>query len=153
MRGSLMVMACVASNSILCFSCSQVVYKHQDFLASLKTKADVTRNFGDPNEYKLQGDSTTWLYDLSGQRSRNPLNLRTSGISNSSGQGQQVEAFYFPRKALLITFRNDSVINYRSNGVDYSRRKAQPLRTGLAVLGGMGIALGMMTLYYNTFLR
>ena len=155
MRNHLKIITCLTAFAVLFSNCSKLVYRHQDFMDSLKTKKDVISHFGGPSEYKLLGDSSKWLYNLNARERINLWKPDRINKNNSDDPGKNVSAFHYPKKMVLITFKNDSVLNYYSQGVDYSLRKPALLETAVVVMLGVGSVLGLsyLLLFPSGFIK
>jgi len=151
MKTYLKLTFCFTAVYVLFSSCSQVIRRHQDFMDALKTKSDVLQHFGYPNQYRIQDETTEWLYQLDNQNKITASNPEPASKKLNTTEGLKVEHFEdLNDKYVLITFENDSVIGQKSQGVNFSIRKVRPLESVLLGAGlTVALAFGVFAIAYG----
>ena len=143
---------------IVCFllcvlfgACSKLIQKHEDFINNLKTKSDVVRLFGYPNQYRNQGSTVAWLYIIKKQKKMTRQDPSPLFLKLKADEGEQVQDFHDVKgKYVLITLQDDLVVDKRSEGVDFTTRKPRPILSILLGAGlGLGVAFGLFAIAYS----
>ena len=130
------------------FSCTKVIYTHEQVLNQYMAKPDVLKRFGIPTE-KLTKDSTEeWLYRYDG------YNTITQHSVEEYHNTQTVSVTEFNRYKRYLIFTFDlkgNVIRNDFQGVDLTVKKKDPVATIALITAGAAIVLGS-TLYVSNHL-
>jgi hypothetical protein len=120
------------------YSCSKVVYTHQQVLQSFRTKSDVTKQFGVPDE-KITGEGMEmWTYKSDTLKGVQAVNKRDT-LKDFHTATDSLKANQYNPHDKYIKFIFDTagdVTGYKSYGVNLSRTKKDNFGKGLLnVLG------------------
>ncbi len=125
-------------------SCSKVVYTHQQVLQSFRTRNDVAKQFGVPNE-KITGEGIEmWTYNRDTLSAVQAVN-KPDTLKNSHTAIDSLKANQYNRHDKYIKFTFDTagnVTGYKSNGVNLSTTKKDNFGKGLLnVLGVTAVVI------------
>ena len=113
------------------FSCTRVLYTHEQVLDRYKTRNDVQKAFDIPTERLANDTSEQWLYQYD-KRVKPHHNIQTATVTN----------FGKYNRYLLFSFdRSGNVVQWYYDGVDLTVRKSNPLGTVGLVAGGVGLVI------------
>lgn len=143
MKNSLVWLVLLSLLSLL--SCHRILYTHEEVLNRYKTKQDVTKSFGAPNEKKTNDSTEEWLYkfetkypDHSGKVSQNTTTVNVAEF----GQYKRRLIFSFDKQGNIT--RSDF------KGVTLMEQKPAPLRTVIVILASLVAGLMVLAAYlYN----
>jgi hypothetical protein len=135
-------------------SCTKVIYTHEQVMKRYNSKTKIVQQFGLPTEKKIGEGIEEWLYDYGTESVRSNYgnsntNVSISGNANSvygksNTNTVSVSSFNQYNKFLKFTFDEEgNAIRVRSQGVDLTERKKQPVKTVLAVILITGGCLGL----------
>ena len=138
--------------SLVCFcSCTKTLHTRQ-VLQSCRTKDDVLKQFGPPNEIKPGEGIDEWVYNRNSastinkpnkQDTVNDNNVSASYDSLKVDQGNH-NASYF--KFIIDT--NNNVVGYKNNGVDLTKKvKQNPVLASLNFLFEVVVVTVVVGLY------
>jgi hypothetical protein len=121
------------------FSCTKVLYTHDQVLGRYKTMQDVEKTFGIPTEKTMNDISESWLYrydrdTLKSNSVELHQNLRTDTV-NAFNKYDRYLVFSFDKKG--------KVIKCDYTGVDLTVRKLKPGAT-IATVGGIAVGVAVM---------
>ncbi|MGZ3753405.1 MAG: hypothetical protein ACXVB0_09100 [Mucilaginibacter sp.] len=131
-----LIKALVLLSMLSLFSCSKVIYTHEQVLDSYQTKQAVTKAFGKPTEKRLADSLEQWLYRFDTFRTR-PVDV------SQNVQTAAVTDFSRYNRYLIFTFdRGGNVIRSDFKGVDLTVKKSDPVATIVLIAAGTAIIIG-----------
>ena len=124
-------------------SCSKVIYTNDQVMNDFKTKESIVKRFGMPDEKRTTEDAEEWLYRFD----RSNMSINQSAASNANSKTVNVANFIIYKKYVIFRIdQHGSVLSWQCEGVDFTKRKPNPLATiALIVLlaGGIGLIVGL----------
>lgn len=143
----------IALLSLTLFSCTKTIYTHQQSMSALKTKKDIVSVLGLPTEKKKDEGIEEWIYDYGNTSvSRNYGDVSSQGSAYNYGNrvsasinttGDYVNTFSTYKKYIKFTIDDKgNVINWQSQGVDYSIKKFSLLKTMIYITVLMAVIVG-----------
>jgi len=122
------------------FSCSKLIYSNEQVMNKYKTKGDVIKQFGPPTEKRSADAAEEWLYSYDRQ------------AGNPDTTAKKVTNFSIYKRFIIFNLdMQGNVLNWRCEGVDFGKRKAQPGKTLALVAGSVGLIAGLVTLAMHSF--
>jgi hypothetical protein len=121
------------------FSCTKVIYTHEQVLNNYQTKKDVMKRFGMPTEKRMIDSAEAWLYrfDRKDSFTKHSVdeyqNVKTATVTDFNRYKRYL-IFVFDRKGNVI--RNDF------QGVDLAVKKKDTGATIVLIATGVGVILG-----------
>lgn len=144
MKNHTRIIACFTAICVLVSSCSKLVHSHEDFMDRLNTKNDVFQHLGYPDQFRDQNNMSEWLYKLDDQKKLTTKNPEPVSKKRNTGEGEKVGQFdELKGKYVLITFKNDTVTNKQTQGVDFALKRTRVIAS---ILAGAGLGLGILIL-------
>ncbi len=133
-------------NMLTLFSCTKVLYTHEQVISLYKTKQDVTKAFGIPTEKKMKDSTEEWLYryDKAGPHS-------SKEFQNTSATN--VTEFNRYDRYIMFTMDNQgNIIRCDYDGVDLAVRQNNPAGTIALIAAGVAlITSGYLVAHSATF--
>ena len=126
---------------LLLSSCSKVLYSHNDVMARYRSKADVIKGFGLPTVKKEEGQYSEWIYNYGS--TIQGFNTKLSG-SNVNLSKYNTYSTY-----VKFNFQGDKVIDWRTQGTDFTVKSGNDEKTLLWILGISGVLIfigGILTI-------
>jgi hypothetical protein len=140
------------------FSCTKVLYSHEQVMQSYMTKEDVLRQFGPPDE-KVIGTEVPeeWLYacDSASVFNKSKTKVKMNGVYNPSAHVDTLHTHTvqnFTAYINYIRFAFDAkgiVIKYETYGMDFVQRKTDALKTTLLVIGCVAVFFVAAAIIYE----
>jgi len=128
------------------FSCTKIVYTHEQVISLYKTKQDVTKTFGIPTEKKMNEGTEEWLYryDKAGPHSSKEFqNTITTNVT---------EFNRYDRYIMFTMDKQGNIIRCDYVGVDLAVRKNNPAGTIVLIAAGVAlITVGYLAAQSTTF--
>jgi len=123
------------------FSCTKVLYTHEQVMNRYQTKQDVIGKFGMPTEKKTDEDSTEeWLYKFD----RKGAFSDHATVEQMKNKAVAVTGFSRYKRYIIFTIdKQDRVIMTQFDGVNLEERVKNPGGTVALVAGGM-VLIGLM---------
>ncbi|MFI5162639.1 MAG: hypothetical protein ACHQHN_15275 [Sphingobacteriales bacterium] len=118
------------------FSCTKIVYTHEQVIGLYKTKQDVMKAFKIPTEKKMSDSTEEWLYRY--DRNTSFTDHTIAEFPNT----HTVDVTDFNRYKRYIIFTMDkqgNIIRCDYEGVDLAVRKKNPAGTIALIAGGLVI--------------
>ena len=117
------------------FSCTKVIYTHEQVVDSYKTKDQVVKKFGIPAEELINGEVVEWLYPY--DKNNLPGNHSISEVE--SVRTAHVAEFTSYRRYIIFSMdKQGEVIRWKGEGVDLAEKQKDPGATVMLVIGGLG---------------
>ena len=113
------------------FSCTKVIYSHEEVMGRYKTKEDITKKLGVPDEKRTGVDFEEWLYQYD---HRNNSTDKDAGIKT-------INVTEFGRHKKYIIFSMGSagnVLSWKAEGVDFTEKRNAPGKTIGLIAGVAG---------------
>jgi hypothetical protein len=149
MKNIAMFLAAFAGLAFLS-SCSKQIYSHQQVMLSYRTKDDVLRQFGEPDEIIAINDTTKWLYNCSDPSVFNDTQtkVKINGVYNVASGFHTIpvsvkQFSQYDKYVIFILDKDGKVLNWGSSGVNFAQRKTKVLAT-VAVVAG--VVLGVVVI-------
>jgi hypothetical protein len=121
------------------FSCTKIVYTHDQVLSHYTTKPEVMKKFGIPTEKKVSDTTEDWLYRY------DSINTITQHTIEQYRNTQTVTVTDFNRYKRYLVFNFDqkgNVIRCDFQGVDLTVKKKDTAGTILLITAGAAVVLG-----------
>ena len=124
------------------FSCTQVIYSHEQVMDRYKTKQNIAKVFGLPTEKITRDTSEKWLYKYSGSHSRDEYrNVSTLDVPEF-GKYKRYVVFNFDKQG--------NVASWEYQGVNFAERGEDSAATVLAALfGGFLLFASILGVLYS----
>src|SRR6202000_3084639 len=130
------------------FSCTKVIYTHEQVLDQYMSKTEVMKRFGIPTEKMTKDSTEEWLYRYD---SYNTITQHSVEEYHNT-QTATVTEFNRYKRYLIFTFDlKGSVIRNDFQGVDLTVKKKDPVATVALITAGGVVILGS-TLYVSNHL-
>ncbi|HTD99202.1 MAG TPA: hypothetical protein VK668_07925 [Mucilaginibacter sp.] len=124
------------------FSCTHVLYSHDDVLNKYQTKQDIAKQFGVPAEKKMGETSEEWLYIFSSKTLISP-HLATADVTVLGK---------YKRYIIFTMDLQGNVVRWYSEGVNFEVRKSAPGETIALIVGIVAvITVGAIAASHITF--
>jgi hypothetical protein len=109
--------------SLFMGSCSKEIYSHDEVMQTYRTKEDVIKQFGQPDEILASVDTVQWLYNCSptSNFAATGTKVKIGGTYRSSNQGR--------------------VLDWKSSGKNFAQRKGKTLVNVAIIVGSVAIAI------------
>jgi hypothetical protein len=127
------------------FSCRTVLYTHEEVVDRYKTKPDVARRFGNPNEKMVSDTGEAWLYVY---RSTHFHHMQEQSLAAST-----TTVVMFGKYDRYVIYRFDkqgNVVQWKAEGVDLAERKVSPGLTIALVAGLSAVFIGLLVIIANS---
>jgi hypothetical protein len=128
------------------FSCTKVLYTHEQVISLYKTKQDVIKNFGVATEKKMNDSTEQWLYryEKAGPHSVKEFpNTITTNVT---------EFNRYNRYIIFTMDKQGNIIRCDYEGVDLAVRGKNPAGTIALIAGGLAlITVGYIAVHSITF--
>jgi hypothetical protein len=135
----------VLLNLLTLFSCRTVLYTHEEVIDRYKTKPDVAKRFGNPNEKMISETSEAWLYVY---RSNHFHHTQEQSLAASTAT---VTAFGKYDRFVIYRFdKQGNVVQWKAEGVDLTERKVSPGLTIALVAGLSAVFIGLLVIISNS---
>jgi len=128
------------------FSCTKVLYTHEQVLGLYKTKQDVMKTFGIPTEKKITDSTEEWLYwyDRYDSFTKHTVeefeNTKTVSVADFNR---------YKRYLLFIFDRRGNVVGRDNQGVDLTIKKKDTVATIALIAVGAGLTFGVTAYVSN----
>ncbi len=128
------------------FSCTKVLYTHEQVVDLYKTKQDVMKTFGIPTEKKTADTTEEWLYryDRHDSFSKHVVeefhNAQTVNVANFNR---------YKRYLVFIFDRQGNVVRCDNEGVDLAVKKKDTVATVVLIAVGVGLIWGVTSYTAN----
>ncbi len=130
-------------------SCTKVIYTHNNYMQSFKTKQDLIKTFGLPTQKRQEDTYTEWLYDYGriAINSGTNTNLFNSNLPNATTvNGEYTNIIKEENRFVkFILDENNNIVSYTSTGVNFTKKKKNVLATLLVttsvIVGGFGLLI------------
>ena len=143
----IMINGIVLVSTLVLFSCTKVIYTHEQVLDMYQTKAAVSKKFGLPTERKVSGSTEEWLY----QYKRNDSFTKHAIEETPNTKTVDVTDFNRYDRYLIFTFdKSGNVIRNDFKGVDLAVKKGNTVGTIVLVTGIVGLVVGATAIAYNS---
>ena len=130
------------------FSCTKVIYTHEQVLDQYMSKTEVMKRFGIPTEKMTKDSTEEWLYRYD---SYNTITQHSVEEYHNT-QTATVTEFNRYKRYLIFTFDlKGNVIRNDFQGVDLTVKKKDPVATVALITAGVVVVLGS-TLYVSNHL-
>jgi hypothetical protein len=128
------------------FSCTKVLYTHEQVVGLYKTKQDVMKTFGVPTEKKTADSTEEWLYRYDRHDS-----FRKHAVEEfHNAQAANVKDFNKYKRYLVFAFdRQGTVIRCDYEGVDLAVKKKDTAGTVVLIVAGVGVIAGITAYTMN----
>lgn len=124
------------------YSCTKVVYTHEQVLSHYTNKQEVTRKFGIPTEKKVSDTTEAWLY----RYDKNDSFSHHSFDEFPNTQTVTVTDFNRYKRYLVFMFdQKGNVVRYDFQGVDLTVKGKNP--GGTIILASAGVLLVAGVIY------
>jgi hypothetical protein len=140
-----LTMAIILLNLLTLVSCKTVLYTHEQVVDRYKTKPDVARRFGNPNEKMVSDTGEAWLYVY---RSTHFHHMQEQSLAASTAT---VTAFGKYDRFIIYRFdKQGNVVQWKAEGVDLTERKVSPGLTIGLVAGLSVVFIAMLLIIANS---
>ena len=132
-------------------SCSKVINTHEQVMVSYRTKTDVTRQFGQPDEKMEANGITEWLYNceaksaLKVSKTKVAINGQFNSVYLTPNHNSSTVTQFTPfDKHVKFTFdEKGSVLTWDSYGVNFAEKKTKVGATIAVVAGATAAAVAI----------
>lgn len=132
---------------LLFFSCTTMLYTHEQVIERYKTKQDVTKRFGAPTEKKTSDTTEEWLYAF--EKKNSITDHSVTQLPNITTAN--VTAFSPHKRYLTFTFdKQGNVTRTDYQGVDLTEKKKSPGKTIALVLGAAALVVVLVVIIGNS---
>jgi hypothetical protein len=123
------------------FSCTKVIYTHEQVLNRYQTKQEVINRFGMPTEKrKGEGGIEEWLYKF--EKHDSFTNHSVNAVNNT--QTADVTEFNSYKRCIIFTLDDHgNVLSWKFEKVDLAERKPAPGKTIALVLGSIVLVVAL----------
>ncbi|MDN3549805.1 hypothetical protein [Mucilaginibacter aquaedulcis] len=140
----LIIFLSLAGFLALC-SCSKIIHPHEEVMSSFKTKEDVKKQFGIPDEKRELNEVTEWLYncDTISAFTASKTKVRMHGTYNTvygSLDRPSTNVTEFTHYISYVKFDFDKqgkVIGWDSREVNFAEKRIRPGATAAVVIGSV----------------
>ena len=108
-------------------SCTKTLYTHNDVMNRYKTKADIITKFGLPSEKRSESGLEEWYYNFGTKTTYTYSNTQSSLLTGNANTSN---------KFVKFIIKNDSVVNWTTQGVDLKLTEINKKQTTLAIILG-----------------
>jgi hypothetical protein len=143
------------STVTLC-SCTHTLYTHQQVLQKCRTKDDVLKQFGQPDEVNPGPGFDQWTYNMEKQQSpkKSQKDEATIAVPDSLVRDslQRVNPDKFTKYVKFIFDKQGNVTGYKAEGIDLTHKEKDSFgKSFVTITGGIVIisALVALELYNN----
>jgi len=147
---SLYFLSAILLGSFAMCSCTKTFYSHQQMLQKCKTKDDVLKQFGPPDERNPGNGLEQWVYNMDKDSVRNPpkknliTKLPDTLVKDSV---QRIAQEKYVRYLKFMFDDQGKVIGYKAEGVDLGRKVKDNFGTSLlTITGGIVVASVLIAL-------
>lgn len=121
------------------FSCTKVVYTHDEVLSHYTNKQEVMKKFGPPTEKKISDTTEDWLYRYD---SYNTITQHTIEQYHNTQTATVIDFSNYKRYLVFNFDQKGNVIRCDFQGVDLTVKKKDTAGTILLITAGAAIVLG-----------
>jgi hypothetical protein len=110
---------------LVLFSCGKKLYTHQQVMQSFKTKDDILKHLGKPDEIKVGNEMEEWVYTKNIAYNKSQ---KRDTIFATSAHSDNIKPARITTRSKYIRFIFDeygNVTGYKTLGVDFSQTKKQ----------------------------
>ncbi|MDN3549806.1 hypothetical protein [Mucilaginibacter aquaedulcis] len=131
-------------------SCSKIIHPHEEVMSSFKTKDDVKKQFGTPDEKRELNEVTEWLYncDTISAFAASKTKVRMHGTLNNvygTFEHPSTDVNEFTHYIHYVKFDFDKkgkVIDWDSKEVNFAQKRISIVKTAALVMG-VGIVISL----------
>jgi hypothetical protein len=143
------------------FSCTKTIYSHQQVMQSYKTKNNVMRQFGPPDE-KIKGKdfAEEWLYDADKASAfgKSKTKVKVNGTYYAhidTLHTKTVNEFTAYLTYIKFAFDDEgNTIKYETSpGINFAEKKSNPVGTALIVVGAVGAMVAISVVAVDNSLK
>ncbi len=116
-------------------SCTKTLYTHNDVMNRYKTKTDIITKFGMPTEKRSESGLEEWYYNFGTKTTYTYSNTQSSLLTGNANTSN---------KFVKFIIKNDSVVNWKTQGVDLKLTEINKKQTTLAIILGTLGSIGFL---------
>jgi len=132
-------------NMLSLVSCRTVLYTHEEVIDRYKTKQDVARRFGNPNEKMVSDTGEAWLFVYRANRLRH---VQEQSLATNT---TTVTTFGKYKRFVAYTFdKQGKVVRWQAEGVDLAERKVSAGKTIGLVVGLSALVIALAVIVVNS---
>lgn len=138
---------------LLC-RCTHTLYTHQQVLQGARSKDDVVKQFGQPDEINKGAGIEQWTYNMENRpakRVKNNKVVQTMPDTLVKDSAQQLKQEKFTKYVKFMFDDNGKVVGYKADGVDLTENKKDNFgKSLLTITGGILVISAVVALeLYN----
>ena len=116
-------------------SCTKTLYTHNDVMNRYKTKTDIITKFGMPTEKRSESGLEEWYYNFGTKTTYTYSNTQSSLLTGNANTSN---------KFVKFIIKNDSVVNWKTQGVDLKLTEINKKQPTLAIILGTLGSIGFL---------